>query len=74
MINSLMSWLRSRIKQNTSLGIQLPTNRIEEPSVRIDLFGILLLEYQNDLDRDLYISFPWTPRLFQLTKLFGSPG
>ena len=58
MINCLMSWLRSRIKQNTSLGVQLPTNSIEEPSVGIDLFAILLLEHQDDLDRDLYISFP----------------
>jgi hypothetical protein len=45
MIDRLMAWLGSRIKQNTSLWVQLSTNSIEEPSVRIDLFGILLLEH-----------------------------
>ena len=57
MIDSLMSRLGSRIKQNTSLWVQLSANSIEKPSVGIDFLGILLLEHQDDLDRDLDVSF-----------------
>ena len=74
MINSLMSRLGSCIEQYTSLRVQLSANSIEKPSVGIDFLGILLLEHQDDLDRDLYVSSNPLPRISQLTKLFGSPG
>ena len=74
MINSLMSRLGPRIEQHTSLRVQLSTDSIEQPSVRIDLLGILLLEYQNDLDRDLSVSLDPQPGRIQLAKLLGSPG
>jgi hypothetical protein len=74
MIDSLVSWLSSRIEQHTGLGVQLPTDSIEQPSVGIDLLGIFLFEHQDDLDRDLCFSSAPYPGALQLTKLFGSPG
>jgi hypothetical protein len=74
MINSFMSWLGSGIEQHTGLGVQLPTNSVEQPSVGVDFLGILLFEHQDNLDRYLNISYTPTPGGLQLTKLFGSPG
>ena len=57
MVNRLMTRLGPRIQQYTSLRVQLPSNSVKQPSVRIDLFGILLFEDKDDLDRNLEVSY-----------------
>jgi len=57
MINRLMTRFGSSIQQYTCLWVQLSSNSIEQPSMRIDLFGILLFEDKDDLDRNLEVSY-----------------
>ena len=57
MVNRLMTRLGSRIQQYTCLWVQLSSDSVEEPSMGIDLFGVLLLEDKDDLDRNLEVSY-----------------
>lgn len=50
MIDSLVARLCPSIQQHTDLGIQLLANGIEEPTMRVDLFRVFLLETKDDLD------------------------
>src|SRR5204862_6594267 len=45
----LGSWLGSSIKKNADLWIKDSTESIEEPSMRIDLFAIFLLQTEHHL-------------------------
>lgn len=49
-VDRLVSWFCPCVKQNADLRIELPTYSIEEPTVRIDLLGIFLLQAEDDLD------------------------
>lgn len=53
MVYRLVSRLRTSIQQYTDLRFQLFTNSVEQPSMRVDLLGIFLLEHKDDLYRDL---------------------
>lgn len=52
-IDSLMARLSPRIEQHADFWVELLAYRIEQPSMRVDLFRILLLEHEYDLHRDL---------------------
>lgn len=43
--------LGTSIKQNADFGVQDTTNSGEQPSVRVDLLGVLLLQAEHHLDR-----------------------
>lgn len=46
-----MSRLGPRINQDTNLRLQHPSDPVEQPTVRVDLLLVLLLEHEDDLDR-----------------------
>jgi hypothetical protein len=50
-IDTASSGSGSSIDQHADIGLQNLSKRLEEPSVRIDLLLILLLEAEQDLDR-----------------------
>ena len=52
MINRLMSRLGSRIDQHANLRLQHPSNRIEQPTMTVDLLFIVLFQDKDDLDWD----------------------
>jgi hypothetical protein len=43
--------LSTSIEQNADFGVQNATNGGEQPSVRVDLLGVLLLQAEHHLDR-----------------------
>lgn len=49
MVDSFMSRFRPCIKQYTDLRVELPSNGVEQPSVRVDLFRIFLFEAEDNL-------------------------
>ena len=52
MINRLMPRLGSRIDQHANLGLQHPPNRIEQPTMTVDLLFIVLFQDKDDLNGD----------------------
>jgi hypothetical protein len=56
-----MTRFRTRIKQYTGLRVQLFPDSIEQPPVGIDLFGVLLLEHEDDLHWHLSFSYTLFP-------------
>jgi hypothetical protein len=45
-------WLGSRIEQHANLGLQHLPNRIEQPTMTVDLLFVVLFQDKDDLDRD----------------------
>lgn len=56
-----MSRSRPRINQDANLWLQHPSKSIKQPSMRVDLFTVFLLEAKDDLDRNevVWISWVW---------------
>ena len=52
MINRLVPRLGSRIDQHANLGLQHPPNRIEQPTMTVDLLFIVLFQDKDDMDWD----------------------
>lgn len=52
MVESFVIRLGTGIKENTNFRLELSAESIEKPSVRIDLLLILLLENEDELNRD----------------------
>ena len=44
MIQALVTRLGSSVNENTDIRIHLPTKAIEQPAMRIDFLGVLLLD------------------------------
>ena len=44
MIQALVTRLCSSVNQNADIRVHLPTEAIEQPAMRIDLLGVLLLD------------------------------
>jgi hypothetical protein len=52
MIDRLMTRFSPRIDQHADLGFQHPPDRIEQPTMRVDLLLVVLFQYKDDLDGD----------------------
>jgi hypothetical protein len=58
-VDSFVSGFRSGIQQDTDLGVQHATYGVEEPSMRVDLFRVFLLEDKDDLNGNQVVGISW---------------
>ena len=52
MINGGGAWHSTNVKQHADIGLQNRAECVEEPSMRVDLLRVLLLQTEDDLERD----------------------
>ena len=51
-VNTALAGLGTGIEQADDVRVQVATDRVEEPAVRVDLLGVLLLQAEDHLHRD----------------------
>jgi hypothetical protein len=51
-VQGALSWLGTGVNENADFGIELTADRVEKPTMGVDLFRVLLLQAKYHLDRD----------------------
>lgn len=69
MIHRLVTGLGARVDEHADLRVELASDSVEQPSMRVDLLRVLLLEDENDLNRHLLSSVAKSSNVSQIRKL-----